>query len=107
MFYLTYLMGVLIGPLAGKLSNRIGNGWAMVGGAVVFGLALTATLIKSMLVIVLALVGICAGFFTIHAAAAGALNRRVRDGERPTPSTSYFITWVVPWGSPSAAMPSA
>jgi MFS transporter, YNFM family, putative membrane transport protein len=80
MFYLTYLMGVVIGPLAGKLSNRIGNGGAMVGGAVVFCLALTATLIKSMLVIVLALVGICAGFFTIHAAAAGALNRRVSAG---------------------------
>jgi YNFM family putative membrane transporter len=80
MFYLTYLMGVIIGPLAGKLSNRIGNGGAMVGGAVVFSLALAATLIKSMLVIVLALVGICAGFFTIHAAAAGALNRRVSAG---------------------------
>ena len=80
MFYLTYLMGVLIGPLAGKLSNRIGSGGAMFGGAVVFSLALTATLIKSMLVIVLALVGICAGFFTVHAAAAGALNRRVSAG---------------------------
>ena len=82
MFYLTYLMGIVIGPLAGKLSNRIGNGRAMVGGAVVFGLALMCTLIKSMFVIVLALVGICAGFFTIHAAAAGSLNRRVRTGQR-------------------------
>jgi YNFM family putative membrane transporter len=80
MFYLTYLVGVLIGPLAGKLSNRIGNSGAMVGGAVVFSLALLATLIKSMLVIVLALVGMCAGFFTIHAAAAGALNLRVTEG---------------------------
>ena len=33
-----------------------------------------------MLVIVLSLMGICAGFFTIHAAAAGALNRRVSSG---------------------------
>lgn len=80
MFYLTYLMGVLIGPLAGKLSNRIGNGEAMLGGALVFGLALLVTLIQSLLVIVLALVGICAGFFTVHAAAAGALNRRVSAG---------------------------
>jgi YNFM family putative membrane transporter len=80
MFYLTYLMGVAIGPLAGKLCNRIGNGGAMAGGAIIFSLALMATLIKSMLVIVLALVGICAGFFTIHAAAAGALNRRVSLG---------------------------
>lgn len=80
MFYLTYLMGVVIGPLAGKLSNRIGNGGAMVGGAMVFSLALLATLMQSLVVIVLALVGICAGFFTIHAAAAGSLNRRVSAG---------------------------
>jgi YNFM family putative membrane transporter len=80
MFYLTYLTGVIIGPLAGKLSNRIGNGGAMVGGVVVFGLALMVTLIKSMIIIVFGLVGICAGFFTIHAAAAGALNQKVKTG---------------------------
>jgi len=80
LFYLTYLVGVVIGPLAGRLSNRIGNGGAMAGGAVVFSLALTVTLLPSMLFIVLALLGICAGFFTIHAAAAGALNRRLTGG---------------------------
>jgi len=72
LFYLTYLVG--------RLSNRIGNGGAMAGGAVVFSLALTVTLLPSMLFIVLALLGICAGFFTIHAAAAGALNRRLTGG---------------------------
>jgi MFS transporter, YNFM family, putative membrane transport protein len=80
LFYLTYLMGIVMGPLAGKLSNRIGNGGAMAGGAVVFGAALLATWITSLAVIVLALIGICAGFFAIHAAAAGALNRRLTGG---------------------------
>lgn len=79
--YLTYLVGIVIGPLAGRLSNRIGNGSAMLSGAAVFALALLTTLVASMLVIVLALLGICLGFFTIHAAAAGALNRCVRSGQ--------------------------
>jgi YNFM family putative membrane transporter len=94
MFYLTYLMGIVIGPLAGSLSNRIGNGGAMVGGAMVFGLALMATLIKSMFVIVLALVGICAGFFTIHAAAAGSLNRRVNTGRGKVNSLYVLLYYL-------------
>lgn len=81
LFYLTYLVGIIVGPLAGKLSNRIGCGRAMMGGALVFGLALLATLIPAKLFIVLALLGICLGFFTIHAAAAGALNRRLSSGQ--------------------------
>ncbi|MGQ9921956.1 MAG: MFS transporter [Desulfobacca sp.] len=81
LFYLTYLVGIIVGPLAGKLSNRIGSGRAMMGGALVFGLALLATLIPAKLIIVLALLGICLGFFTIHAAAAGALNRRLSSGQ--------------------------
>jgi MFS transporter, YNFM family, putative membrane transport protein len=94
MFYLTYLMGIIIGPLAGKLSNRIGNGGAMMGGAVLFSLALLTTLVQSMLIIVLALLGICAGFFTIHAAAAGALNRRVHAGQGKANSLYVLLYYL-------------
>ncbi len=79
--YLTYLVGIVIGPVAGRLSNRIGNGWAMAGGAAIVGAALLLTLIPALLMIVLALLGICLGFFTIHSAAAGALNRRLTTGQ--------------------------
>ncbi|MGQ9921818.1 MAG: MFS transporter [Desulfobacca sp.] len=81
LMYLTYLMGIVVGPLAGRLSNRLGNGLSMLGGAAVFALALLATLVPHLVVIVLALLGLCLGFFTIHAAAAGALNRRVSSGQ--------------------------
>jgi len=81
LFYLTYLVGIVVGPLAGRLSNRIGNGWSMITGAACFAAALAATLVPSKLVIVAALLGICLGFFTIHAAAAGALNRRLSSGQ--------------------------
>lgn len=75
--YLSYIVGIVTGPLAGSFSNRVGNGKAMAVGAVVFALAIGLTLIKSMFAIVLSLAVVCAGFFTVHSAAAGALNRKL------------------------------
>ncbi|HBD09260.1 MAG TPA: MFS transporter [Syntrophobacteraceae bacterium] len=77
LMYLSYVVGIIVGPLAGKLSNRIGNGTTMALGAVVFAGSIGVTLLKSMTAMVVALVGVCAGFFAIHAAAAGSLNRKV------------------------------
>lgn len=80
LMYLAYIVGIVIGPIAGVISNRLGNGAAMIGGALVFALALGLTLIRSVPVIALALLLVCAGFFTIHASAAGSLNRRLSGG---------------------------
>ncbi|MDD3083337.1 MAG: MFS transporter, partial [Desulfobacterales bacterium] len=77
MMYLSYLIGVVMGPLAGNISNRIGNGATMAMGAVIFAVSIGLTLIPSMIGVVLSLAGICAGFFAIHASAAGALNRKL------------------------------
>lgn len=77
LMYLSYLIGVVMGPLAGNISNRIGNGATMAMGAVVFAVSIGLTLIPSMIGVVLSLAGICAGFFAIHASAAGALNRKL------------------------------
>ena len=77
LLYLVYLIGAMIGPLSGQLSNRIGNGATMALGALVFGIALGGTLIPSLAFIMAALAGVCAGFFTTHAAAVGALNSKV------------------------------
>jgi MFS transporter, YNFM family, putative membrane transport protein len=75
--YLVYLIGIVIGPLAGQLSNRFGNGRTMAAGAILFGLSLGTTLYPALLAVIVGLAGICAGFFTIHAAAAGWLNRNL------------------------------
>jgi YNFM family putative membrane transporter len=77
MMYLSYILGVVMGPVAGNLSNRFGNGATMAGGAVVFALAIIATLIPSLWAVAASLAAVCAGFFSIHAAAAGLLNRRL------------------------------
>ena len=80
LLYLSYVVGVVIGPLAGKLSNRVGNGTAMVLGALVFGVGLAVTLIPQGWAMAAALGLVCAGFFTLHASAAGALNRKLSAG---------------------------
>jgi YNFM family putative membrane transporter len=77
LLYLSYIIGIIIGPLAGKLSNQIGNGATIVLGVAVFTISIGITLIKSISAIIVSLIGICASFFAIHAAAAGSLNRKL------------------------------
>jgi YNFM family putative membrane transporter len=75
--YLAYLIGIVMGPVSGRLSNRLGSGVTMVIGSLLFAAAITATLLQSLAVIAASLVAICAAFFSIHAAAVGLLNRRL------------------------------
>jgi YNFM family putative membrane transporter len=76
--YLAYVLGIIVGPLSGKLSNRLGNGVTMVLGALVFALALGATHIGSLWAVIAGLCGVCIGFFSIHSAAAGCLNQKLK-----------------------------
>ncbi len=75
--YLTYLIGVVAAPLSGRISDRLGSGATICGGATLLGVALTATHIPSAWALVAGLGGMCAGFFAVHAAAVGSMNRRL------------------------------
>jgi YNFM family putative membrane transporter len=81
LLYLVYIVGIFMGPTAGRISNRFGSGNTLLGGVAVLGISLTLILQPSITVVVLALLGICAGFFTIHAAAVGSLNRKLYSGQ--------------------------
>jgi YNFM family putative membrane transporter len=77
LMYLVYLMGIIMGPVSGKLSNRVGSGTTIVIGTLMFAVAVAASLTQSLAVIAAGLVLMCASFFSIHAAAIGLLNRRL------------------------------
>jgi YNFM family putative membrane transporter len=81
LFYLVYVVGIFMGPTAGRASNRFGGGNTLLGGVAVLGVSLTLILLPSITAVVIALLGICAGFFTIHAAAVGSLNRKLSSGQ--------------------------
>jgi MFS transporter, YNFM family, putative membrane transport protein len=92
--YFSYLIGILMGPVAGNLSNRIGNGAVMALGAVVMGMSLAASLVTALPVIAVSLATICAGFFSIHAAAAGSLNRRL-ESSRGRANSLYVLFYYL------------
>lgn len=77
LLYLAYLIGIVIGPLSGRLSNRLGSGATMILGSMLLAVSIAATSIESLVVIAVSLVGVCGGFFAIHSAAVGLLNRRL------------------------------
>lgn len=79
--YLSYLIGIVIAPLAGGLSSRLGSARIIVAGTALFAAALLLTLLPSLLVTALALCLVCLGFFAMHAAASGSLNRLISAGQ--------------------------
>lgn len=96
--YLAYLLGAAMGPLAGRLSNRLGNGATMALGAALLGLAQALLLIPRLWAVIIALLGVCAGFFATHAAATGALNRRLSGG-RGRGNALYMLFYYVGGGA--------
>lgn len=78
--YLVYVLGIFLGPIAGQLSNRFGGGNALIAGTCILGLSHATLLIPSIFAIIIGLLGVCAGFFTIHAVAVGLLNRKLEGG---------------------------
>ncbi len=79
--YLVYIIGLFMGPLSGRLVNRYGGGKTLLAGSALMMMAVVITLAPSLIAIIVGLFVLCAGFFTIHAAAVGALNRRLSNGQ--------------------------
>jgi len=77
LIYFVYVMGIFMGPLAGQINNRFGGGNTLIAGTCVLGLSLVLLLFPSIIAVIFGLLGICAGFFTIHAVAVGLLNRKL------------------------------
>jgi MFS transporter, YNFM family, putative membrane transport protein len=92
--YLVYVAGLFMGPFAGRLGNRFGNGVVMIGGAIVLASALSLSLVVNVAALIASLIGLCVGFFAIHAAAVGALNRSL-SGERGRANALYTLFYYL------------
>lgn len=94
LLYLAYVFGIAAGPLAGKMTDRLGTGLTLVVGSLLFAAAIAATLVPSLPLIAASLAAICAGFFAIHAAAVGSLNRRL-NSSRGRANSIYVLAYYL------------
>ncbi len=94
LMYLAYLVGIVMGPMSGRLSNRMGSGVTIVLGSLLLAAAVAATLIPSLAAIAASLVLMCASFFSIHAAAIGSLNRRLTSS-RGRANSLYVLSYYL------------
>ncbi len=97
LLYLVYIVGIFMGPTAGSISNRIGSSNTLIGGVIVLGLSLAVILLPSVTAVVLGLVGICTGFFAIHSAAVGSLNRKLTSGQGKANALYVLFYYVGGW----------
>jgi len=77
LIYLVYVLGIFLGPVAGRISNKFGGGNTLIVGTCILGASLILLLIPSITAVISGLLGVCAGFFTIHAVAVGLLNKKL------------------------------
>jgi YNFM family putative membrane transporter len=97
MLYLVYIMGIFMGPLAGRLSNRFGSGRTLLGGAFLIAVSLGVLLLSSIAAVITGLLVLCAGFFTVHSAAVGALNRRLSSGQGRANALYVLFYYIGGW----------
>lgn len=92
--YFTYLVGVVVAPASGRLSNQCGNGATMLLGAGAMAAGLLLTRLPWLPAVVMGLAVLCAGFFALHAAAVGAMNRSLTES-RGRANSLYILLYYL------------
>lgn len=94
LMYLAYVTGIVVAPASGNISNRLGNGATIVIGALILGISLALTHTHSLWAVSASLAGVCTGFFAIHAAAAGSMNRKL-NSSRGRANSLYILFYYL------------
>ncbi|QTA92512.1 MFS transporter [Desulfonema magnum] len=97
LMYFVYVIGIFMGPVAGQIGNRFGTGNTLLGGTFFLGLSLALLLVPSVPGVVSGLLGICIGFFTVHAAAIGSLNRKLSEGQGRANALYTLFYYIGGW----------
>jgi YNFM family putative membrane transporter len=72
--YVVYLAGVIVSPLAGRLSTRISRRAIMGAGLVIAMIGIAGTLVRALPLVVASLFVLCSGMFTAQAIAPAYVN---------------------------------
>jgi len=97
LLYVVYVIGIFMGPLAGKFSNRFGSGNTLLGGTIVMGTSLAFFQIPSLPAVIGGLLSACTGFFAVHAAAVGCLNRKLAGGQGRANALYMLFFYIGGW----------
>lgn len=97
LLYVVYVIGIFMGPLAGKLGSQYGSGNTLLCGTLTLGASLVLFLVPSFTAIICALVFSCAGFFTVHAAAVASLNQKLSSGQGRANSLYMLFFYIGGW----------
>lgn len=95
--YLVYVMGIFMGPMAGKFSNRYGGGTTLLIGSVILAISLLLLLTPLSGVVLIGLLGVCTGFFAVHAAAVGTLNQKLSHGQGRANALYVLFYYIGGW----------
>lgn len=101
--YVSYLAGVIISPLAGRLSDRVDRRVLIAAGLVTACLGIGLTLVRSLPIIGVGLFVLCTGMFTAQAVAPAFVNTvavRAKGGANALYLSFYYIG-----GTLGAALP--
>ncbi len=97
LIYLVYLLGVFLGPVAGRISQKFGGGNTLIIGSLIMGASLGLLVLPWVWAVVLGLLGLCAGFFTIHATAVGLLNQKLTHSQGRANSLYVLFYYAGGW----------
>ncbi|MCG8688262.1 MAG: MFS transporter [Desulfobacterales bacterium] len=95
--YLVYILGIVLGPVAGKISVRFGAGNTMILGCLALGVSFGLLLVPSVWAVILGLLSLCAGFFTIHATAVGLLNQKLTHSQGQANALYVLFYYIGGW----------
>jgi len=86
-----------VGPIAGRVSSRWGNGVTMMGGAVLIAAGLLISIIPSLWAVGIALAAVCTGYFGVHASAVSAVNQSLDSGRGRANALYVLFYYVGGW----------
>jgi len=101
--YLSSVLGILVGPVAGRISNHWGSGVTMASGVVLIAAGLLVSTLPSMWAVGVALASICIGYFSVHASAVGAVNQSLESGRGRANALYVLFYYVGGWSGITAS----